>query len=369
MGVRIIDASEDRRWDEFVLNHRLGSIYHHSAWKQVIENSFNNATPLYFVLEDERGKLKSAIPLFLIRSWLTGNRLVSLPFSPFSDPLVDSVEDFNKLLEAISNESKKLKASYLEMRILKSYNLLDIDLFRENFFYFYKTYRLPLENGIPVLKKSFHKTAVQQRIKKAEKNLKVRFGKTEKDMKEFYNLYVLLSAKKHGIPPKPFRFFQNMLKYLLPNNLMTLLISEYNDKIIGAIILLKFKQVVHSEYLASDIRYQKYHPNHFLIWKAIEMGYREGFQYFDFGRATSSNKGLVEFKQKWATDEYEVPYIYFPKMTGVTSLQADSKKIRLSNRIIRKLPLTLTKAISGRLYNHMGGEPNILLRRSRFLRT
>jgi lipid II:glycine glycyltransferase (peptidoglycan interpeptide bridge formation enzyme) len=276
-----------------------------------------------------------------------------LPFSPFCDPLVDSCETFNKLLDSVLAEGKKLKASYLELRILKSFDLLNIDAFKESFSCFLKTYRLPLEGGPAMLRKSFHKTSIQQRIRKAERELKIRVGRTEKDMKDFYNLYVLVSSKKHGFPPKPFRFFQNMLKYMLPSNLMTLLIAEYKDRTIGGIVLLKFKDVIHSEYLASDMDFLKYHPNHLLIWKAIEMGCGEGFRYFDFGRAGGNMKGLIEFKEKWGGDECEVPYMYFPKTAGITSLWADSKRISLSNKVIPRLPVALTKAVGSMLYNYV----------------
>ncbi|MFX0204196.1 MAG: hypothetical protein ACFFCW_49495, partial [Candidatus Hodarchaeota archaeon] len=174
MKIRLINPSDDPRWDDFVSRHRFGSVYHHSTWMEVIRNTFPNTTPLYFVLENKTGELNSAIPIFLIRSWLTGNRLVSLPFSPFCDPLVDSLEDLNKLLEVILNKSKKLKASYLEMRVLNGFNLLNVTAFKENSLHFWKTYRLALEKEPDLLKKSFHKTAIQQRITRAEKNLKVR---------------------------------------------------------------------------------------------------------------------------------------------------------------------------------------------------
>lgn len=353
MRVRIIDASKDKRWDEFVLNHKLGSIYHHSAWKEVIEKSFTHTTPLYFILEDETGKLKAAIPFFLVKSWLTGVRLVSSPFSSYCDPLVDTLQDFNRLMKIILQKKKELNASYIEIRTKKNEENPDFDKLKKHSQYI--THILSLEKGAEFLRRSFHRTCVRQKINRAEKsNLTVREGESEKDMKTFYKLH-LLTRKKHGLPPPPYKFLQNMWRIMRPKDLITLLLVEYENKTIAGLVLLKFKDTIYCEYNGVDDRFLRYCPNHCLLWKAIKMACNKQYRYFDFGRSSSNNRGLIDFKRRWGAKEYGLDYFYYPEIKGISSIQEENIKYRVVTKMERRMPLLLTK-ISGKIiYRHLGG--------------
>ena len=353
MQVKIIDPSNDKRWDTFVLEHKFGSIYHHSSWKEVIERTYSHATPLYFILEDNKGRIKAGIPFFLIKSWLTGTRLVSLPFTYLCDVLADTWEDVNRLLEAVIDEKEKFRASYVEIRTQRSYDLFNNSKTIKRFYY--KTFILTLNNEPEILRKSFHKTSVQQRINKAKReNTIVRAGKTEEDMRIFYNLHIL-TRKKHGLPPQPYKFFHNLWRIMHPRGLFNFLLAEHDSKVIAGAILLKFKDTVYYQESVSDSRFlKKYSPNHFLIWKAIEMACNEGFKYFDFGRTSPKDRGLIDFKRRWGTEEHEIPYLYFPAIKGITSIEEESIKYRLVTTMGRKMPLSLAKIWGGFLYKHWG---------------
>jgi len=352
MQVKIIDPSKDKRWDDFVLEHKFGSIYHHSSWKEVIERTYSHVTPVYFVLEEDKGSIKAAIPFFLIKSWLTGTRRVSLPFTPFCDALADTPEDVESLLKAVIAKKDELQASYLEIRTYKSFNLFKVPLLKERFYY--KTYILTLNEEPQILRKAFHKTSVQQRINKAERNhVIVKMGKTESDMKTYYSLN-LLTRKKLGLPLIPYKFFQNLWQIMSAKDSIILLLAEHKDKIIAGTILLRFKDTMYSQDSASDRRFLKYSPNHLLLWKAIEMACNEGFRYFDFGKTSKDNRGLAYFKRRWAAEEHEIPYLYCPDIRGITSIQEESIKYRLMRAMGRRLPLSLSKIWGKAVYKHMG---------------
>jgi len=352
MQVKIIDPSKDKRWDDFVLEHKFGSIYHHSSWGQVIERTYGHITPLYFVLEDSKGSIKAAIPFFLIKSWLTGTRLVSLPFTPFCDALAETSEDVERLLKAVIEKKDEFRASYIEIRTQKSYDLFSNNKLVEHLYY--KTHILTLEANPETLRKSFHKTCVQQRINRAERNhVIVKMGKTESDMKTYYSLN-LLAQKKHGLPPIRYKLFQNLWQVMRTNGTITLLLAEHEDKVIAGTILLRFKDTMYSQDSASDKRFLKYNPNHLLLWKAIEMACNEGFRYFDFGKTSGRDRGLADFKRRWATEEHEIPYLYYPDIRGITSIQEESIKYRLMTAIGRRMPLSLAKIWGKAVYKHMG---------------
>jgi len=351
MFVKIIDPSKDTRWSDFISSHKYGSIYHHSAWKEVIQSTYKY-TPLYFVLEDDEGRLRAGIPFFLIKSWLTGTRLVSLPFSDVCDPLIDTIENASGLLDAIISAKEKFGASYIEIRTQNNSEVFNA--YEMKMQPYYQTHVLTLKDDPEVLRKSFHKSCIQRSIKKAEKsNLTVRKGETVKDMRTFYNLH-LLTRKRHGVPPQPYKFFQNIWELMYPRGLVTLLLAESNNRVIAGIVLFKFGDTVYYKYGASEESFLTYRPNHLLMWKSIEMACNEGFRYFDFGRTSADNTGLTDFKSRWGAKEYQLSYLYFPNIKGVASIKENSFKCRIITKLGRKVPTTLLRIGGGVLYKHLG---------------
>ena len=80
MEVKIVDPTSDGRWDAFITRQKYSTVFHSSNWAWVLKESYGYV-PRYYVLENEAGDIKAAIPFFLIQSRLTGKRLVCLPFS------------------------------------------------------------------------------------------------------------------------------------------------------------------------------------------------------------------------------------------------------------------------------------------------
>ena len=197
--IKIIDPCIDQRWDEFIYKHPNSWIVHLSGWKKVLENSFPHMKGYYLALtEGTDTQIKAALPLFEVSSWILGKRLISIPFATICDPLVTSQEEMKKLLDETFNLAKKLGASHLEIRTLKSHPLIQEDFFHCSCFY--KHHYLLLTNNINNIKKSFHRTNVRQRIQRAEKSdICVKPGNSETDLMEFHDLHkrTILSVIKY----------------------------------------------------------------------------------------------------------------------------------------------------------------------------
>ena len=147
MTIKLIDPITDPRWDKFVENHPFGWIYHLSGWKKVLEQSFNHMKGYYFALIDENDGIKAGLPIYEVKSWLTGNRLVSIPFATLCNPLISTSEEMTELLKAVMEFSRDRNISYLEIRTLFSTSLVQAsdklnrtDAYMHNY--------LPLDTGI-----------------------------------------------------------------------------------------------------------------------------------------------------------------------------------------------------------------------------
>src|SRR5579871_1117567 len=102
--------SETAQWDAFVAGHPYGLIYHSSAWRSVLHAAFPHIRGNFLVLRNpEDGAIQAGMPVYAVKSWLLGNRVSSLPFASFCDPLIASSEQFQLMvpeLEALRASSK-----------------------------------------------------------------------------------------------------------------------------------------------------------------------------------------------------------------------------------------------------------------------
>lgn len=353
MRINVINPSQDSRWDEFVENHALGCVFHHSRWKEVIEETFPQTKPCYLIAEGANGAVRGCIPIFLVKSWITGSRLVSLPFSLHCDPLVDSQDVFESLAEAVLRKQRESGSSFTEVRTRFAGNLFGkTDFIR---FQGYKNHTLSLEPEIEALRKSFHRTCVRQRINRAEQsNLTVKEACSEADMRTFYELHCM-TRKKFGMPPQPYRFYQNMWKILHPQKMLGVLIAKYGSQPVSSLLMLKYKQRIHAEYMGTDDKFLQHSPNILLFWKAIQKSKAEGYQFFDFGGSHASNIALINFKRRWGTVEEDIPHYNFPDTKGFSAELENSTKYRLLTTIGRKMPDWLFRWAGNCLYRHLGG--------------
>ena len=358
MQVKTIDPLEDPRWDDFVLTNKYGSIYHLSAWRALIEKTFGHK-PLYLILQENGDRIKAALPLFFIKSWLTGNRLVSLPFCSFCDPIVESTADLNRLLNTVFTIQKESNSKYVEIRTKKNLAVFKGTNFKPHCLF--KSHILRLSNESDKLFHSFHKTSIQQRIRRATRNnVIVRKALKLTDMKIFYSLHIQVT-KRHGVAPRPYRFFKNLWEISYPNGLVDLFFAQLNNRIIGGLILLKFRDTAYYEYVGTDYRFLKYNTNHIILWKAIEDCCKTGLKYFDFGVSPIRNRGLMDFKRRWGAEENDLFYFYFPDIMGYKKFtKYHSEKIAVNsrknclNRIKAKINSSMVNIAGRFLYHHFG---------------
>ena len=347
---KLIADHEFPQWDAFITQHPNGTIYHHSAWKEVIEKTYGYQ-PYYIALQNDSGDIEAGLPLFYVNSPITGKRLVSIPFSDVGGPVFDDYGRMEEIINYLQFSRLAQKSKYIEIRASSACNHLNGHFLK---FEYYKNFILRLQDNPQALFKTFHKNHVQRAIKKAEKTeIKIKVGYSENDFKQFYHLN-LLTRKKHGVPPQPYQFFFNLFDIMFKKRLATLMLATIGGQAIAGILLFKFKDTVYYKFGASDFRYLSYRPNHLLMWSAIKMACQEGYEYFDFGKTSPDNKGLMEFKSRWNTSQTDLNYFFFPSIKGFSPIKEASLKYNILSRIWQKLPLSLYSWGSTILYKHLG---------------
>jgi len=344
-----IDPITDARWAELAQRNPNSSVFHTVGWLKALQRTYGYA-PVAFTTSPPTDELKNGIVFCNINSWLTGNRLVSLPFSDHCEPLCDSIEDMNFLIQQLQTASVKRKWKYLEIRPVRG----NFGLANNRVAFLpgpkYSLHRLDLRPNIDALFQSLDKDSVQRRIQRARRgDLVEKCGRSADLLRDFYALFVT-TRRRHRLPPIPYDWFTNLIQC---QGEALEIRGAYKDNVpVAAILTLKWKDVVYYKYGCSDTRFNKFGAMPWLLWRAIESGKLKGANVFDMGRTQEDNPGLLAFKNHWVHQPEQLVYWKFPDSSAVDSF--DRWKLKMAKRIFSYMPGRLL-TITGRLiYRHIG---------------
>ena len=351
-SIRTIDPITERGWDEFIKKQAYHTIFHTSAWAQVLKDTYDYSSR-YHIFENENHQISAAIPFYNVQSKITGKRLVCLPFSDYCWPLGDNDTTISSILNVIKKEidAGKQGFEYLEVRGWQTkqpeaaLNLTNVD--------HYVRYMLELEPDYNALSQKFHHS-VRRGIHQAEKrDVTIRLTNAEEDMERFYNLH-LSTRKKLGVFPQPRNFFKNIYHHIILQNYGFIGIAEFEGKTIAAVVFFVYGDTIYYKYNASDEKFLRKRPNHLIIWEAIKYACANNYKYFDLGRCAPEEKGLRVFKNHWGAKEINLPYYYYPNKKGLINTnwsKLEYHSMRLCSKI---MPRFMYAIIGSYLYKHFG---------------
>ena len=101
-------------WDNYVNRHPSTTLFHLTAWKQVVEKTFGFKACYLFAEED--GVVRGVLPLFLVSNMLQGKSLVSTPFAVYGGPCADNPAIASLLRSAACRMAEEEGVQYLELR-------------------------------------------------------------------------------------------------------------------------------------------------------------------------------------------------------------------------------------------------------------
>lgn len=354
VDVWTLEQAETQGWNDMVAAHPMGSVFQHTAYGKVISMTFKQTRPHYLALRDADGRLRGGLGIFLVKSWLTHDRLVSLPFAFYSDPMVKSQEELAVLTDAILTLQKGTRARYVEIKAHRGVSLLEGGgTFSP--VYYHRTYYLDLVDGPDALWKGFHRTGVKQKIRRTEADgIAIRPAESLADVRTFYELLVE-GRRRLGLPPQNREYFERLWKILVPLDLASFSIAEKDSRPVGALCSFMFKDTVFLAYIGVVEEFNPSGVGQGLWWDAIQKAARDGYRYVDLGKTSPHAEGLSTYKKRWGAVEMEVPALYYPSATGsATYYDEGHKSHQLARKLWRGMPTGLSRVLARMAYRHMG---------------
>lgn len=346
-----IEPLADRRWDDFVQRHPRASLFHSSAWLKALARTYQYH-PVAYTASPAGSPLQDGMVFCRVESWLTGKRLVSLPFSDHCEPLVEAPEDVAAIVAALEQESRQKKWRYIELRPLREFAIAT-SLHHTTVPYTF--HQLDLEPELAKLFGKCHKDSTQRKILRAEREgLRYREGSTREFMEHFYALHTV-TRKRHRRPPQPRKWFINLIECF--GDALKIRVAFKDNRPVAAVVTIRHKGTMVYKYGGSDPRFNHLGSMHLLLWSAIEEAKATGLRFFDFGRTDAGQKGLITFKKRWGSVQSSLVYSRYALSEDVSHMfesSAGNWKSRVARQVLARMQPGILSAVGRALYRHVG---------------
>lgn len=348
MKIFLLNPLVDPRWTRFVDRHPRASIFHTRSWLEALHRTYGYE-PVAYTTTAPSEELTNGVVFCRIESWLTGRRLVSLPFSDHCEPLVNRKEEGDFLITSVIEAARREGFKYVEMRPLATQPLPagNSAIVQTGSFYLHT---VDLQRQIGEIFHSFHKTCVQAKIRRAEREgLSVLEGRSPELLSRFYRL-MIATRRRHRLPPQPFAWYENLLDCM--NDRLTIRVASKNDRPTASILTLSFKDRVCYKYGCSDHLFHNLGGMHLLLWQTIQQANERNAQILDLGRSDKEQAGLVKFKDHWGSTRSSLSYYRYPPTSPKNKIQKWS--VAIAHHAFTRLPDSMLIAAGRVLYPHIG---------------
>ena len=346
MTVYRLNPLEDPRWTGFVQRQPLASVFHSTGWLKALRRTYGYE-PIAYSTSPPTADLANAVVLCRVNSWLTGRRMVSLPFADHCEPLVECDEDREAIFQALQESFESGTWKSIEMRP-RSSDIPAAPSLRVSGSYFQHT--LDLRQSREELFRAFHKDCIQRKIRRAEREaLSYDEGRSEALLAQFYRLF-LQTRRRHRLPPQPIDWFRNLIACM--GDRLTISVVSRDGRPVGSIMTLRHADSLVYKYGGSDARFHHLGTMPFLFWTMIQSGKDSGIREIDLGRSNCDDTGLMTFKERLGGARSVSVYRQYSASGG--GRDTERHLIRAAGRVFDRLPDKALVAAGRLLYRHVG---------------
>jgi len=346
VSLHTLNPLADSRWADLVARDPRASAFHEPGWLEALARTYGYEP--FVITSASPGKaLRNGMVLCRVSSWLTRNRLVSLPFSDHCDPLVEDPRDLTTFVEFLKQETTSQRGRYLELR--PAYDLAGTNTeLAESRSYCWHV--LDLTPSLQEIFENFHPDSIQRKIRRAEREgLGYETGCSASLQAEFYGL-LQKTRRRHGLLPQPRAWFRNLSECLGPK--LDIHVARKGKIAIAALLTIRGRSAVVYKYGCSDERYHPLGGMPLLFWKLVGESKRNGASQIDLGRSDLDGRGLITFKNRLGAKPRSLKYYRFPKVAPPA--QSGVMGPHLMRWVMPLLPDPLAATLGGMLYKHMG---------------
>jgi serine/alanine adding enzyme len=326
-------ATDGVGWDKYVSKHPHGTVDHLWGWQQVFTRALGQQ-PLY--LEARRGQtLVGVLPVVLMRSWLFGRSVTSLPFLNYGGVLADDAAAADALVSAVGREAGTFGASHVELRhVVRQFPSLPV-----------RQHKLAMRRPLPSTADELWGQVdrkVRNQVRKAQKTGLVAVDGGTELVDEFYAVFAR-NMRDLGTPVYPRALFVETMR-AFPDRARVFVV-RHEGRAVAAGISLLAGGVVLNPWASSLREARPLSPNMLLYWRMLEWAVALGATVFDFGRS-SPGGGTYQFKVQWGASAEPLSWEYVLLSRAEPPDQSPSNpKFEMAIAAWQRLPLPVANLI------------------------
>ena len=329
--VKELSSAEYARWNEFVLGHSDGSIFHRAEWLDIFAGALGH-TPHYFFAE-RSGDIVGVLPSIEIKSRLFGHSLISLPFLAYGGTLSSDAAAEIELEERLTERGNSLGVDFIELR--------DRERVRDD--WLQKSQYVTFRKAIPESSDECLKMIPRKQRAMIRKGIANDLrGRVDDSIEDFYAI-LSESYRNLGTPVLPKRYFES-IRRSLGDSCEVLTITK-DDQPVASVMSYYHKDEVIPYYGGSRNVARNLKANDFMYWELMRSACERGVKIFDYGRSRAGT-GSYRFKRHWGFEPEPLRYQYrLVRQSAMPNVSPDNPKYELAIRLWQKLPVRVTQVI------------------------
>lgn len=295
----------NQKLEKFVAEHQHGNFFQSPGFFHFIEE-VEGYKPVQIITTDESGEIRgSLLGVYQsngsnIKSWLSRRLII------WGGPLVADPEDQDTLQSLLKGLKKhgQGKAIYIEFR-----NFYDMkgmkEVFEQSGFQYRDHLNLLVKTDEePLVRKRIKKSRMQRIKTSLKKGAVIKEAETEAEVMDFYAILEVLYRDK---VKKPLPALDLFLGFHKNPALCKFFVIIFEGEVIGGSVCPIFGgKTIYAWYVCGDDRKIKgVHPSALANWAAIEFGFQNNYDEFDFLGAGKPDEdyGVRTFKASFGAEE------------------------------------------------------------------
>jgi serine/alanine adding enzyme len=330
MEAVIIDPSKRGEWEEYLLGNEKSIAWQSFDWSEVLSGHYRiNFFPIAAV---DSGTISGVLPLYRIKTLLSGDILTSVPHAVAGGIVADNEEASRVLLGKAIELSKKFNSCRI---VLKQYkHRMAGDLHTDDHYY---NRELRLSQDVQHVWDGMQPKN-RDAILRAEKYSMVLEYPSD-DLNGFYRM-LLEHLHARGIPCVSRSWIRDLIGF----RMYSIALLKREGRIVAGTLVKEYKKTVSFPFSClPETEKEKVEYLYRLYWDIIRMYCGKGYEIFHSGRIPN-NDATDEHRLGWGGTKYGYYYQYFPNRSVKTEYAMKRGRKR---EIIEKCWTMIPTAVAG----------------------
>jgi CelD/BcsL family acetyltransferase involved in cellulose biosynthesis len=297
---------------EMLNNDPRVGVFSSPPWFEVLSETYG--FDVRASVQCDGDKIAGLVPYCHLRD-IRGERVVSVPFSDFCDPFVDSLEQWNQLVDPIL-------AIGAPSTFRLVHNVVPLSDPRFELLASHVWMGMDIAGTADELLANASRNARETVTRSEKKGVKTRITTSAADVTTYWNMQIAIRKVKHRLLAQPESFFQNIRDRFDADGKFVLVLAEEDGAVVAGSMYLEWGNTLFYKYNASVTN--TFGANDLVLWTAIRYAADRGLKLVDFGLSEAEHTGLIKFKAKWATREQPLHWLRATPAPTETVLAANA---------------------------------------------